>query len=230
MEFDTNQVLSIQKQLEAHMGAPLNLKINDNRSTMLSIKWEPGCAKVSLHRMFLEAPQNVVQDVACYLKKKNNKLAPSIKAYIETNLQRLDYSHELDLSKLDPKGIVYDLKKIYDNLNAEYFNHSLNLHITWFGKKGRTPKSRLTFGLYHDPLRLIKINRIMDQEKFPEYFVSFVIFHEMLHHVCPAYVDENGAKHIHGKEFKKREKQFRYYDLAEQWIEDHRHQFFEGSF
>lgn len=220
------KALTFQEQLEHSAGIKLRLKINDNRSTMLSVKWEPDYTKVSLHRMFLKAPQNVMQALACYLKGEHKKLAPSIKAYIEHNLQHLDYSHELDLSKLQTKGHVYDLEKIYQDLNREYFDLPFDLHITWFGKKGKRLCKRVTFGLYHDPLRLIKINRLLDQSHFPDYFVAYVIYHEMLHHVCPTYVDEKGQKHIHSKAFKEREKHFKYFKHAQEWIRDNQNYLF----
>lgn len=227
---DQNQTLTFQEQLESSAGIKLHLKINDNRSTMLSVKWEPDCTKVSLHRMFLKAPQNVMQALACYLKGEHKKLAPSIKAYIEHSLQKLDYSHELDLSKLETNGRFYDLKKIYSDLNLEYFDESLDLHITWFGEKRRRLSNRVTFGLFHDPLRLIKINRLLDNSRFPNYFVAYVIYHEMLHYVCPAFVDENGQKHIHSKAFKMREKEFKYFKHAQQWIQDNQDYLFNASY
>lgn len=224
--FDRKTVL-FQEKLEVSVGAKLHLKINDNRSTMLSVKWEPDCTKVSLHRMFLQAPQNIMQDLACYLKGEHKKLAPGIKAYIEQNLQKLDYSHQLDLSKLETKGRIYDLKKIYRCLNLEYFDDTIDLHITWFGERRRKACQRLTFGLFHDPLRLIKINRLLDNHRFPDYFVSYVVYHEMLHHVCPAYVDQNGFKHIHSKAFKEQEQKFKYFDEAQQWIRDNANYLFK---
>jgi hypothetical protein len=224
------QMLTLQEQLENSAGIKLRLKINDNRSTMLSVKWEPDCTKVSLHRMFLQAPKNVMQALACYLKGEHKKLAPSIKAYIEYNLQRLDYSHELDLSKLETRGRVYDLQKIYQHLNRHYFDRPLGLHITWFGERRRRICKRVTFGLYHDPLRLIKINRLLDNQYFPDYFVAYVIYHEMLHYACPAYVDKNGYKHIHSKEFKEREKMFKYFKQAQQWIQDNQNYLFHASY
>ncbi len=227
-DLDNEQTLTFQEQLENSVGIKLRLKINDNRSTMLSVKWEPDCTKVSLHRMFLQAPQNVMQALACYLKGEHKKLAPSIKAYIESNLQRLDYSHELDLSKLDTKGRIYDLEKIYHHLNRQYFDCPLGLHITWFGERRRRICKRVTFGLYHDPLRLIKVNRLLDNQRFPDYFVAYVIYHEMLHYICPAYVDKNGHKHIHSKQFKEREKDFKYFKQAQQWIRDNQNYLFMG--
>jgi hypothetical protein len=227
---DSHQILLFQEKLEVSIGTKLRLKFNDNRSTMLSVKWEPDYTKVSLHRMFLGAPQNVMQALACYLKGEHKKIAPSIKAYIEHSLQKLDYSHELDLTKLDVQGSVYDLQQMYHQLNHEYFGASLNLHITWFGEGRKRRCNRVTFGLFHDPLRLIKINRLLDNKSFPDFFVAYVIYHEMLHYACPPYVDEKGVSHIHSKSFKEREKEFKYYHEAQQWIRNNHHYLFNVSY
>ncbi|MFI5344271.1 MAG: SprT-like domain-containing protein [Chlamydiales bacterium] len=218
IKIDHKKALMLQERLENRVGTKLQLKINDNRSTMLSVKWEPDCTKVSLHRMFLQAPQNVMQALTCYLKGEHKILSPSIKAYIEVNLQKLDYSHELDFSKLQARGKVYNLQAIYDKLNRMYFGNSLKLHITWFGKIRKSSCNRITFGLYYDPLKLIKINRLLDHKRFPDYFIEYVVYHEMLHYACPTYVDENGQKHIHSKAFKARERKFKSFDLSQQWM------------
>lgn len=217
---------TIQKQLENRSGMKLKLKINDNRSTMLSVKWEPDCTKVSLHRIFLNAPRNVMDALACYLKQKDKIIAPTVKAFIEDRLHKLDYSHTIDRTKLYSCGNVYNLQRIYDQLNKEYFGGELDLYITWFGKANQRSRSRFTFGLYHDPLRLIKINRMLDSPSFPDYVVAYVVYHEMVHHVCPSYFDANGHHHIHSKEFKEIEKKYRHYDLAEKWISQNVANFF----
>lgn len=217
---------SFQKQIENLSGVKLKLKINDNRSTMLSVRWEPDCTKVSLHRMFLDAPQNVMQSLSCYIRQKDKNISRDIKAFIEDGLKKLDYSHTLDKTKLYCQGNVYNLKDLYDELNDEYFKGKLNLFITWFGKPNHRSKSRLTFGLYHNQLKLIKINRLLDSPNIPHYVISFVVFHEMVHHVCPSYLDERGLHRIHSKEFKAREECYRYYDLAQKWIKDHQKELF----
>lgn len=224
------QILTFQEQLEHNAGIKLQLKINDNRSTMLSVKWEPDLTKVSMHRMFLQAPKNIMQALACYLNGKQKSLAPAIKAYIENQISSLDYSHELDCSKLQTKGKYFDLQEIYHSLNREYFNNALNLYITWFGSGDKRKRNRITFGLYHDPLKLIKINKILDHREFPDYFISYVIYHEMLHYVCPAYVDEKGNKHIHSKEFKEKEKKFLFFDRAQEWIKNHKNDLFNATY
>lgn len=218
--------MTIQRELENRSGLKLKLKINDNRSTMLSVKWEPDCTKVSLHRIFLEAPRNVMDALACYLKREDRIIAPTVKAFIEDKLKKIDYSHLLDTSKLYSQGNVYNLKQIYDALNEEYFDNALDLRLTWFGTHNKRCRSRVTFGLYHDPLKLIKINRMLDSPAFPDYLVSYVVYHEMVHHVCPSYVDESGYHHIHTRAFKQKEAEFKYFDMAIDWIKRNQANFF----
>lgn len=219
---------NFQKFLEYAAVRKIDVKINDNRSTMLSVKWMPK-PKISLHRMFLKAPENILEDLTHYLKGNKKQLSPLIKAYIEKNLHDLDYSHELNPSKLYTQGKVYDLKKIYTDLNTEYFNQKLNLHITWFGKL-KSQYSRLIFGYYYDPLKLIKIHKLLDNSQFPDYFVAYVVYHEMLHFVCPSYVNEKGTTHIHNKDFKEREREFKYFKQAQKWMKEHQAQLFNPHF
>lgn len=208
---DLQRLLGSRKKFE--------FKITDNRSTMLSVRWEPGCTKVSLHRMFLSAPENIMDQLACYLKKEHKSISHEIKAFIEDNLKRLDYSHVVDKQKLDVAGTTYNLKEIYDRINARYFDSKLNLNITWFGKKGQKNRSRVTFGLYHESLKLIKINRMMDSTQFPDYIIDFVVYHEMLHHVCPSYYDDKGIHRVHSKEFREKERDFEHFEEAHDWID-----------
>ena len=147
-------------------------------------------------------------------------ISPIVKEFIEDGIKNLDYSHELDASKLSTNGHVYNLQKTLDTLNREYFDQKLNLCITWFGKPSVRSRNRLTFGLYHDPLRLIKINRLLDSPSFPSYLIDYVVYHEMLHHVCPSYY-ENGVHKVHTREFKERELEFKHYNLAQNWLEEH---------
>lgn len=228
MSDDFNRVLTLQQELETGVGTKLRLKINDNRSTMLSVKWEPDCTRVSLHRMFLRAPANIMEELTCYLRKKERKLSPSISAYIEDNLPNLDYSHSLQTAGLLVNGSHYNLQDLYSKVNHLYFRDPLGLNITWFNRIPSRKANQVVLGLFHTPLKLIKINRLMDTPKVPDFVISYVIYHEMLHHVYPAYVDEKGRRRVHGKIFKEKEREFHYYEQARDWIKDNHHTFFSG--
>lgn len=213
-------LLSLKEKLGETSGKKFEFKINDNRSTMLSVRWEPDRTLVSIHKMFLNAPENVMDDLACYFKRENKVISPTIRAFMEDAYKALDYTHTVDAAKLEVKGLHYDLKAIYRELNEEYFDGRLKLSITWFGKHDQKNRSKINFGLYYDNLKLIKVNRIMDSARFPDYLVKFVVYHEMLHHVCPSYYDEKGIHRIHTKEFKVLEKKYRHYQAAQKWIKN----------
>ncbi len=123
-------------------------------------------------------------------------------------------------------GEHYDLKGIYDRINTEYFENSLNLNITWFGNKHRVPRSSVRLGSYNPNTKIIKIHRLLDRKQIPGYFVSFVIYHEMLHHILPP-VKLGGRRQIHHAEFKKREKQFQDYALSKNFSQDLRKNLFQ---
>lgn len=221
---------TLESFLKERVEKDIELVINDNRSTMLSVQWGLHKTKVRLHRIFLEAPRTVKDDLAQYLKKRKRLLPISVKAYIREASSQLDYSHELDQNLLVTKGDVYDIQERYKLLNRRYFNDSLNLATTWYGDAGKKRQVRVTLGQYVDTHRLVKIHRLLDRKTVPSYVLDYVIYHEMVHAVCPAYVDIKGITRIHSPEFKQREKCFVHYDCALDWIKENRDKFFTSLF
>ena len=173
-----------------------------------------------MHRMFLEAPKNVMEELACYLRKKSKVPSPVVKAFIEESTRKLDYSHQLKPRQMQTLGHIYNLEKLYEQINSQYFHGKVKLKITWYGKTTSRRRNKVTFGLYSEPMKLIKIHRMLDNLSVPDYVIQFVIYHEMLHHTCPAHVDKKGTLHMHDREFKKREEEFQHYRLAQEWIEE----------
>jgi hypothetical protein len=219
------------QMLQAVCSMRIELKINDNRSTMLSIRESKKVRRISLHRMFLTAPMDIQQGVFDYVSGIDEALNTSVKAYIDTNLSTLDYFHKLESHKIETKGEVYDLASIFERIKHEYFQGKLDLRVSWFGRKQlkRRSRSSATFGLYSDPLKLIKVHRFLDSAYVPEYVLEFVIYHEAGHYLHPSYYNENGVNQIHNIEFKEFEKQFKDYDKAQEWIKNNEDFVFGGS-
>ena len=123
---------------------------------------------------------------------------------------------------LSPKGIHYDLQSILDEINRDYFGHRLNLPITWHGNPNREAKWRRTLGSYHFKTGVIRIHRLLDHPHFPPYFLSYIVYHEMLHSLVPPQRKRGERNRIHHLEFKAKEKEFRQYALAKAWEKQHR--------
>jgi len=215
------------EQLEKKVGKKLNIKINDNRSTMVSVRWDPKCTKVSLHRMFLEAPQNVTEELAFYIKKKKRDFSPVVKEFIQEGLKSLDYSDRINPKTVTVQGEVHNLEKLYKKVEKTYFKEPLHLKITWYREKSAQKRTSITLGQYHHLLRLVKVHRVLDTDQYPPYLIEFIIYHEMLHHTCLPFVDDKGNSVVHTKEFKTKEKEFKYYDEVEKWMKKNQELLFE---
>lgn len=227
-----NAHYEFSKDLKTQVGKHLELSINDNRSTMLSVSWEAKRTKVSLHRIFLQAPLHVRNDLVHYLRREKRRVPVTIKAFIQENVVDLNYSHTIQNDTLCTKGLFFDLEELYNKLEKRYFKKELGLLITWFGTHRPQSRSRCSLGLYYDAVKLVKVHRLLDTPAVPDYVIEYVIYHEMVHAVSPAYVDEQGINRIHSREFKEIEKRYEHYSVAQSWLKANIHNFFlsKGSY
>lgn len=223
----------LQKRLQRLLNIDVELVVNENRSTMLNLlEKQRTFARLSVHRMFLEAPEPVISAIAHYVRgtrkdRRGRNLV--LRQFIQAHLSNSDYTHLVDPQKLIQQGRVYHLKPIYDALNAQYFEGRLDLSLTWFGTPHRKRRARITFGQYLSGLRLIKMHRMLDDPFFPDYFVAFVLYHEMLHSVVPGVTDARGRFCFHGRAFKERERLFEHYKKAISWERENKAKIFGTS-
>jgi hypothetical protein len=133
-------------------------------------------------------------------------------------------------TKTQPRGTHYDLKSIYDLLNQSYFENKLSLEIIWFGSATRKARRHRKLGLFCFQTNRIKIHRLLDQPHFPSYFISYVVYHEMLHSVCPPIKAKRGRYNIHHPDFKVREREFADYTAAKRWEEKNKRLFFSTRY
>ena len=127
------------------------------------------------------------------------------------------------------QGKMYDLREIYMTLNQNYFEGKLELEITWFGSATRIARRHRKLGLYCFREKLIKIHRLLDGPDFPSYFISYVVYHEMLHSVCPPVKAKRGRYSIHHGDFKRKEMEFAEYAVAKRWEKENKRLFFHLS-
>lgn len=86
------------------------------------------------------------------------------------------------------------------------------------------PRSRraIKLGTYSATERLIRIHPVLDKPWVPRYFVLFIVYHEMLHHVMPATL-AGGRRVLHPPLFRARERMFRDFERAIAWERRHLH-------
>jgi hypothetical protein len=67
---------------------------------------------------------------------------------------------------------------------------------------------------------LVRIHRVLDQAAVPEFFVRFVVFHELLHAAIPARRTGRRTVH-HGADFRRIERAYPDFERAKRWENEH---------
>jgi len=203
------QIESFFEKLQNKTNLKVSIKVKDYKSTFISILKNKNELKISFHKLFLNGDENIEKDLFSYCLFQDKKSLNSLKIFADKNFQKEEKI--LDENKINFEGDFYNLKQILENLNNVYFQNKLNLKITYFQKPKYKKFRHITFGQYDKKFKLIRINKLLDSDKIPFYFINFVVYHEMLHDIHPVYLDNN-RRVVHSKEFKISEKKFPYFN------------------
>src|SRR6266849_4704021 len=111
-------------------------------------------------------------------------------------------------------GTVYDLEKIFSRLNRRYFDGEMEKPVlTWSQRRARSILG------HHDAAHdTITVSKTLDSREVPEWFVEYILFHEMLHIKHPARII-NGRRYYHTSAFRAEEKNYPRYQKAQEWLD-----------
>lgn len=112
------------------------------------------------------------------------------------------------------RGKIYDLDKMFSKLDRRYFNSSLEKPtLTWSQRKTRSILG------HHDRVHdTITVSKSLDSNQVPEWFVEYILYHEMLH-IKHAARMINGRRYYHTAAFRLDERRFARYEEAQRWLE-----------
>jgi hypothetical protein len=210
--------------LSEKCGRSVEVVFTDNASTMIAVRCSPAYM-VRLHWMFRNAPAEVLKALGVYLKWPRHKASNAVLArYIRENVHNVRKSSRKGLPART-KGRRFDLKAIYDRLNEKYFDGKLECSVTW-GRafRGRRRRS-IRFGCVDQGGGVIRVNPSLDAGFVPEFFVEYIVYHEMLHFAVGGCTGADGRTLMHHGEFRRREREFERYEEAQRWQEDNLHRF-----
>ena len=215
-------VRAFHARLEKLHGAKIDLRVNDNTSTLLSANRPRGSqvTRFSVHKMFLEADDEIVAALAQYLKRPTQRSQHLLRCFMDAR------TADIRTRRINPRvltlrarGRTYDLHKMAEEVNREFFCGELKVYVTW--SRGSNPRGsrrrHIIFGSYDSRTRLVRIHPALDDPKVPEYFVRFVIYHEMLHAVMDITCGPTGRRCVHTAEYRQREKIYPDYEKAMAW-------------
>lgn len=215
--------VDLELRIAAHLpGGRLSLTITDNRYTMISVKRGGGAFRLRLHHMFLGAELALVQALARYVSANDAAASRVLSDFIDSNQKMIKagQARRRVPAAIEPRGEIHDLRPIFDELNATYFDGKIDARITWglrslLRRRPRWHRS-IKMGSYSVEDRLIRIHPSLDRPFVPRLFVASVVFHEMLHqkHDIPTVA---GRRRYHTPAFYEDEARLAWYDAARRW-------------
>jgi hypothetical protein len=216
---------SLERRIRAHLAkGRVTVTLTDNRYTMISVRRlaKEKRYEVRLHHMFADADPVITRALARYIAENDPDASRVLGDFIDQNS-----GHVRGRARRQPMQVIFtagehhDLRDIYDELNARYFDNKIDAAITWGQRTGR-PRRRnsIKMGSYSVEDRLIRIHRSLDRAFVPRFFIAWIVFHEMLHQVHDIRV-KNGRREFHSKEFLADEAMYEHYDEAKRWERRH---------
>ncbi len=179
---------------------------------------------VRLSDIFTRAPGEVYHSLALILLGKlyRKKIDGSYHRTYRTFILTDDIQEQARIARTDRCRLVrpgrahgrhIDLDAVFDRLNSQYFNGSIDKpRLFWSVKKARS-----VLGRYDSTHHAIYISRLFDSPAVPMYAVEYVLFHEMLHVKHRSRVHESRLI-VHTPEFRLEEKRFLHYEEAKLWL------------
>ncbi|MGF1573605.1 MAG: hypothetical protein ACFCU1_11105 [Sumerlaeia bacterium] len=207
--------LQLQQHLSTQLNRRVKLQLHRNRRTFLSTRENPGGSMlIRLHRAFLEAQEAHLGALVSFLKGGGALQRNIMLAFLEQ--WHAQQPNTTNKEREWSKGSVYELRPRADELNRLYFDDALTFTVSWNRHVRRTkhyPRT-LHLGLCSTVNKEILIHPLLDQPGVPDFFVDYILFHEMTHLEVVPRANESGRMIAHSKEFYAKETQFPRYKEA----------------
>ena len=179
-------------------------------------KRQGGKTQLSIHEALINAPRKVKIDLALAALKGSKPALRDIRKYCSSR----EYYQMENLIRgsqqaqgSSPRGRQVDLGQVFDKVNQDYFRGQLERpQLSWSVKR-----SYRRLGTYSAQLDQVTVSRTLDNMEIPSYVIEYIMYHELLHKKVGVQ-RANSGKRNHTKAFKDLEKQFKYYEEANQYL------------
>jgi len=222
LEFLWRDESTLRHELESVSGFRLDITLTNNTSTMMSVKRSriENKARLRLHRMFLTANALVIRALATWLRRNRcSRSSTVINEFIKENRHQIEHL-SADRATRGKDGRLWDLAALYDAVNHAHFDGKVDARIAWGRMPSRKSHSSIRFGSYSQEENLVRIHPYLDDPFVPEFFVRYIVFHEMLHAHLGVGESPSGRRRIHTPAFKRREEAYPEFERAAEWLSD----------
>ena len=189
-----------------------------------TIRVRSGRVYVRLSDVFESAPPDVMRALAFLLVARllSRKAPPAHEkvyrayAYSPNVLRASDIARQKRGRKVisSARGKVYDLTELFERINRRYFDNEIEKPVLTWSKR----RAKRILG-HHDAVHnTITISKALDARDVPEWFVEYILYHEMLHIKHPAKFI-NGRRYYHTPAFRSEEQRFPRYQASQEWLD-----------
>ena len=190
-----------------------------------TIRLRKGRVYARVSDLLVKSPREVLDALACILvaklyRQKTSREHERVYRQYTTQPGMVDASDSARRERgykitSSPRGKVYDLEEMFDQLNSRYFAGRLARPVLSWSPQ----RARRILG-HHDHVHsTIMISRALDSRHTPRFVVEYVLYHEMLHIKHPPKT-VRGRFTYHGDGFRRDEKRFERFKDALRWLDE----------
>ncbi len=99
------------------------------------------------------------------------------------------FAGERRIGTIRSRGRVHDLESSWSDVNYRYFDSALSDVLVTWGQRTQPARGQarqsIKLGSYSATERLIRVHPVLDRDWVPRYFVAYIVYHELLHHLVP---------------------------------------------
>jgi predicted metal-dependent hydrolase len=204
--------VALERTLQSRLGAPVELELTDNTYTMISFSRRRGVFCLRLHHMFLRAEEEVVAALANYVRGDDRRASALLDNFIHDHRRKIRQISPVQRQRrlpLQTRGRVHDLEALLEEVRATSFGDLANdVAIAWApAPPVRLPRRTIKLGSYSADTQIIRIHPALDQLSVPDFFIRWIIHHELVHHVFRADLKARNGR-VHTPAFMRLERQF----------------------
>lgn len=118
--------------------------------------------------------------------------------------------------KRSTKGTLYDLQEVFEAVNRQYFDGSVQAYARWGKYASAVSYMSVRKDSRGNSYNLITVAGAYNHPKVPRFAIEGVVYHEMLHIIIPEFRN-NGRRIIHGPELRKKEREYPNFKEWKEW-------------
>ncbi|MDI6796406.1 MAG: hypothetical protein QMD09_05660 [Desulfatibacillaceae bacterium] len=222
-----------RSRLAALCKGPIQVDFTFNRASLLRASLVRGVIKIRIQHAFRAADDNTLKALADFVQKPESSSQAILKGFVQSRSElicffaekaqsgqcaQVEYVPEklLNGRELKPQGRHKNLEKVLAKVADDYRLDAKGIGIFWSqGREIAGPKRRsIRFGSFNSKNRTIRIHPVLDSPVVPDFFIEFIVYHELLHAIFPPTKKPQERRSIHTGQFKQRERLFARYDEA----------------